>query len=97
MSLPVLTSNGSAHKARVKNENLQTRVLEPTDENRKLVREYEALAKEINLIPLRIAGLRRNYRKRDIPQRIAELMTERDEKMARLIEMEKTLFPKTGK
>ncbi len=79
---------------RLKNRNLQQRTLEPTPENRKIVHEYNALAEAINTIPQRIAGLHMNYRRREIPHRVYMLMAERDEKMARLLELEKTLLPK---
>lgn len=94
MQIATMTNNGSAHKARVKNENLQTRLLEPTAENRAMLKKYNQLAADINLIPSRLYGLRMNFRKRDIPARVDALLTERDEKMVLLLEMEKTLFPK---
>jgi len=86
---------GKKVMARLKNENLQNVVLEPTQENRALVAEYNSLAKSINEIPQRIAGLYQNFRKREIPNRVYMLMQERDEKMLRLLELEKVLFPKT--
>lgn len=89
---PAITANNI--RARLKNSGLQTRQLEPTPENKKLLAEYESLVKAVNSIPSRIAGLRMNYRKRDIPRRVSELLTEREEKMERIIEIEKVLFPK---
>ncbi len=80
--------------ARAKNQNLKVRHLEPTPENKELVRRYDALVAEINAIPSRAAGLRMNYRKRDVPMALAKLMAERELKMSLLLEMEKVLFPK---
>lgn len=89
---PALSANNI--KARLKNQNLKTRVLEPTPENKALLTEYNNLVKAVNSIPSRIAGLRMNYRKRDIPRRVSELLADREEKMQRIIEIEKVLFPK---
>lgn len=93
MSLnPAITANNI--KARLKNSGLQTRQLEATPENRKLLAEYQALVKSVNEIPARISGLRMNYRKRDIPAQVSRLLTLREEQMERIIVIEKTLFPK---
>ncbi len=93
MNILPLVSDGSAHKARVKNLNLQHRMLPP--ELKPLLREYEQLAKEINEYPSRVAGLRMNYRKREMPARVEALLTEREQKITKLLEMERILFPKT--
>lgn len=73
------------------NRKPQDILLKPTPENRALIAEYEKLAKEINETPARIAGLSYNYRKRDLPIAIAKIVTERDEKIDRLLELEKLL------
>lgn len=59
-----------------------------------MVAEYNQLAADINAIPQRIAGLQINFRRREIPAQTYRLIAERDEKMARLMEIEKILFPK---
>ena len=79
---------------RLENKNLKTQTLESTPENLKLVAEYKGLVKAINEMPQRLAGLQMNYRRRDIPMAAAKLNDEREHKMARLIELEKNLFPK---
>lgn len=93
MSLnPAVVANNI--RARLKNSGLQTRQLEATPENKKLLAEYEGLVKAVNCIPMRINGLRMNYRKKEIPAQVSRLLTEREEKMERIIEIEKILFPK---
>lgn len=94
MSIAKLFQRRDPLKKRQENNNLTSRLLEPTPENRKLLQEYETLVKQINGYPERVAGLRMNYRKREIPARIEALMQEREEKLAQLIAMEKILFPK---
>lgn len=81
-------------RSRLKNDGLQHRVLEQTDENRALLERYNALVAEANSIPMRIAGLRKNYRKRDIAGAVDRLLTQREKALEQLIEIEKTLFPK---
>ena len=93
MSLPVIASYGGKAIARMKKRDLKHVTLEPTPENKAMVKAYEELAAEINAIPSRIAGLHLNFRKREIPHRVYSLMQERDTKMAKLMEMEKVLFP----
>lgn len=95
MSLPVIASYGGKALARIRKQKSELKHvnLEPTPENKALVKKYEILAAEINAIPARIAGLHMNTRKREIPHRVYSLMKERDLKMAKLMEMEKTLFP----
>lgn len=90
----ILTGDQQRFLMRGKNRNLQKRTLEPTEENKKLVAEYNALANEINAIPQRIAGLQINFRRRQIPAQTYRLIAERDEMMLRLMEIEKILFPK---
>lgn len=65
--------------------------LQPTPENRALIAEYEALARSINEIPSRMAGLRHNYRKRELGMAVARLVEEQETKVARLLELEKLL------
>lgn len=79
---------------RAENKNLRSVTLDRTPENMKLVREYEDLARRINEIPSRMAGLHMNFRRRDIPMQAARLAAERDELMKKLLDMEKILFPK---
>lgn len=73
------------------NRKPQDIVLKPTPENRALVAEYEALAREINEMPARMAGLPYNYRKRELGMAVARLVEERETKVARLLELEKLL------
>lgn len=89
----LFTGDQQRFLARGKNRNLQQRTLEPTEENRKLVAEYNQLAADINAIPQRIVGLQINFRRREIPAHTYRLIAERDEKMARLMDIEKILFP----
>lgn len=86
---------GKRVDAREKNLNLKARTLEDTPENRALLREYKSLVKAINDMPARALGLHRNFRKREIPMAYARLMADRELKMARMMEIEKKLFPKT--
>lgn len=91
-SLPTLIGDARI-KSRLKNRNLRSRVLQPTDENRAMLAEYKALEQAINDTPARIRGLSINYRKRDIPAEIARLMAERQANMEKLIALEAKLFP----
>jgi predicted ATP-grasp superfamily ATP-dependent carboligase len=86
---PAITQgNRETYLANRKPQDIQ---IKPTPENRKLIAEYERLAKEINDTPARIAGLRMTFRKRDLPAQVARLVVERDEKLERLLEIEKIL------
>lgn len=86
---PAITQgNREKYLANRKPQDIQ---IKPTPENRALIAEYEKLAKEINDTPARVAGLRMNFRKRDLPMAIAKLVTERDAKLERLLELEKIL------
>jgi hypothetical protein len=86
---PAITQGN--HETYLANRKPQDIQLKPTPENRKLIAEYERLAKEINDTPARIAGLRMNIRKRDLAPHVARLVVERDEKLERLLEIEKIL------
>lgn len=94
MSINPAISGDKRIRARLKNQNLQTRVLDPTPENKKRLDEYNHLANDVNDIPSRILGLRMNYRKRDIPAQVQRLLDDRETKIERLMELEKILFPK---
>lgn len=65
--------------------------LEPNEANRKLYAEYQQLAQEINDIPARIRGIGMNFRKRDWAFQKQRLLDERDEKIKKLLVMEKQL------
>jgi hypothetical protein len=75
-----------------RNRARRSQTMQNTPENAALVAEYEKLAAEINLIPARIAGLRMNYKKRELPQALAALAVERDEKVTRLLVLEQAIF-----
>ncbi len=68
--------------------------LEPTEQNRALVREYQALTKEINISPAVVAGLAYGTPKNYRAQRMMQILDEREKKLMRLLEIEKILgFP----
>lgn len=73
----------------------QSMKIEPTEENRKLYAEYLQLAQEINDVPARLRGIGRNFRRRDWDTQRQRLLDDRDEKLKKLLVMEKQLGFKT--
>lgn len=74
-----------------KNRKPREVILQPTPENRAFIKEYEALAKEINEYPARFGGLTYTHKNRELSAAVARLSEEREIKVARLLELEKLL------